>query len=187
MLLITVHPESVARAILDYVTLVLTIGEGPTATLRAFCEHVGEPTPHSPQIERLAAGDLLLWKRGASDTELVHAEPAKAEHQRHSRKYAEGNLGPELSFYFRGPHQQLNLRAQNLFAFLQTADGVDDATWDYHRLRHDYSRWLREGVKDADLGAVVHGIEQDRTLDPRQSRASIRELIEERYTLPAER
>ena len=52
--------------------------------------------------------------------------------ERHTRKYAEGELGEDKSFYFRGPDNALNLRAQNLTIFLQMADGVDDQTWRHH-------------------------------------------------------
>ena len=56
----------------------------------------------------------------------------RGERQRHRRKYATGTLGPDKSFYFRGPEGSLRLRAQNLGMFLQMADGVDDDTWTYH-------------------------------------------------------
>ena len=44
------------------------------------------------------------------------------------------------SFYFRGPENALNLRAQNLMIFLQMAAGVDEATWLHHLHAGDYSR-----------------------------------------------
>ncbi len=61
--------------------------------------------------------------------------PGRAERRRHQRKYAEGDLGPERSFYFRGADGKLNLQAQNLLIFMQIADGVDDETWMYHLKR----------------------------------------------------
>ena len=54
--------------------------------------------------------------------------PAEKGRARHIRKYAEGALGEDKSFYFRGPANALNLRAQNLTIFMQMADGVDDET-----------------------------------------------------------
>ena len=78
-----------------------------------------------------------------------HAPAEKAE--RHIRKYAEGALGEDKSFYFRGPSNALNLRAQNLTIFMQMADGVDDETWLHHLQAHDYSRWVREAIKDDEL------------------------------------
>jgi len=56
----------------------------------------------------------------------------EAWQKRHIRKYAEGELGTDKSFYFRGPDGSLNLRAQNLSIFLQMAEGVDDNTWTHH-------------------------------------------------------
>ena len=69
---------------------------------------------------------------------------------RHARKYAEGDLGEDKSFYFREPHDALNLRAQNLSVFLQLAQGVDEQTWLHHLKNSDYSRWFRDAIKDDD-------------------------------------
>lgn len=35
------------------------------------------------------------------------------------------------SFYFRGPGNRHNLKAQNLAIFSQIADGIDEETWLY--------------------------------------------------------
>jgi hypothetical protein len=91
-------------------------------------------------------------------------------------------LGDDRSFYFRGPEQKLNLRAQNLTLFLQIADGVDDATWLYHLKRGDYSRWFREGIKDDLLADEAAGSERDESLSPVESRGKIRAAVERRYT-----
>jgi len=71
----------------------------------------------------------------------------------------EGELGEDRSFYFRGPHGRLHLRAQNLVLLLQIGDGVDDETWEYHLRCGDYSRWVRESIKDEDLAADVRTID----------------------------
>jgi hypothetical protein len=115
----------------------------------------------------------------------VHTEPPKSERKRHSRKYAEGNLGPERSFFFRGREGKLHLKAQNLFMFLQLADGLDDDTWQFHREAGDYSRWFREFVKDPALAEEAAAIEKDGS-DAQQSRAAMRAAIERRYTIPAD-
>src|SRR5207253_10359260 len=80
---------------------------------------------------------------------------------------------------------KLNLRAQNLILFLQIADGVDDETWTYHLRQGDYSRWLRERIKDDVIAAEAGAIEANKDLSPRESRAEFRALIERHYTLPA--
>ena len=114
------------------------------------------------------------------------SQPPRAERKRHSRKYAEGNLGPDRSFYFRGPDGKLHLKAQNLVLFLQLADGVDDATWEYHLRRNDYSHWFRAEIKDAELATEAERVEADKKLSPQESRAAIRKAVEGRYTLPAD-
>jgi hypothetical protein len=67
---------------------------------------------------------------------------------RHQRKYAEGTLGDDKSFWFRGPQDKLKLRARNLMLFLQIGDGVDAETWQWHRERGDFSRWVATSLKE---------------------------------------
>jgi len=117
---------------------------------------------------------------------LIHTKPPRTERKRHSRKYAEGNLGAERSFYFRGPGGKLNLRASNLHLFLQLADGVDDDTWEFHRNAGEYSQWVSTQIKDAPLADEIGEIEKDSRLAPAESRAAVRAAIEARYTLPAD-
>ena len=73
------------------------------------------------------------------------------QRRRHARKYSEGELGEDRSFYFRGPDGALSLRVQNLSLFLQIAAGVDDRTWLHHLRAGDYSAWIRDAIKDEDL------------------------------------
>jgi hypothetical protein len=102
------------------------------------------------------------------------------------RKYAEGALPEERSFYFRGPEKKLNLRAPNLIVFTDLADGVDAETWLYHWRRAEVSDWLRRCVKDDELTEQVRELEQKVPDDADASRKAVRELIEKKYTLPAE-
>src|SRR5262249_33744746 len=106
------------------------------------------------------------------------------DHIRHRRKYVQGELGADESFYFRGPAGQLNLRAQNLMLFIQLAEGIDDTTWMYHLRRSDYTRWFRDAIKDESLAAVTAGIEAQREITPAESRRLIKGAIQERYNLP---
>ena len=136
----------------------------------------------------MATGETLAWRpQSDAPPARVRSEPPRTERVRHSRKYAEGSLGPERSFAFRGPEGKLNLKAQNLVVFLQMADGVDDDTWNYHLKQRDYSRWFREGIKDDDLAAEVEQIEARKGATPKESRAAIREAVEKRYTLPVDK
>ena len=185
LMLITVHPDQVARVVLSSVDLIVAIGDSPARTLGTFAETLGEPTP-LVAAEPLSAGEAIAWwRRPARDPLRFRSLPPRAERRRHLRKYAEGSLGEDKSFYFRGPRGKLNLRAQNLQLFLQLADGVDDETWSWHLRRGDYSRWFREAIKDDALAAEVQRIEEAPKVSARESRARLRERVEERYTGPA--
>ena len=185
LLFITVHPGSISPTALKTVNTVMIVGQDPAQTMKEFCEAAKESIPSLDTKEPLPTGDVLLWSRGEKRAELVHSEPPKSERKRHSRKYAEGNLGADRSFYFRGKKQKLNLKAQNLIMFLQMADGVDDETWNFHLKEGDYSKWLNDSVKDNDLAEEVAVIEKKK-IKPEASRAEIRQAIEARYTLPAD-
>jgi hydroxymethylpyrimidine pyrophosphatase-like HAD family hydrolase len=182
---ITVHPGSLAKSVLAGIDVVLAVGGRPGRTIGEYCDAAGEAGPAVPEFDEPPPGSAVLWRRGDPAAVVVRAEPAKTERTRDSRKYAEGNLGPDRSFYFRGPAGKLHLRAQNLALFLQLTDGVDDDTWEFHRSRRDYSGWLRESVKDPDLADEVATIEgSDRSA--RDSRGAVREAVARRYTLPAD-
>jgi hypothetical protein len=184
-ILVTVHPESVEAAALQAVDLVVAVGESADATLREF-GRIAAADRVAPQARALRAGEALLWSREAGNpAEVVRVAPSRAERRRHRRKYAEGELPPERSFHFRGPHRKLNLRAQNLVLFLQIGDGVDDETWLHHLRQGDYSRWVRASIKDEALADELAAVERDESVGAPEGRARIRSAVEERYTLPA--
>jgi HAD superfamily hydrolase (TIGR01484 family) len=184
VLFITVHPGQVAKSALASVGAVLAVGPGPDKTLADFAAAVGEPPPLSEGD--VAQGEIYLWTRGAEIAPgPIRMAPSRLERRRHVRKYAEGELPPERSFYFKGPEGKLNLRAQNLILFMQMAEGVDDLTWMHHLRRGDYSQWFRDRIKDETLGDEAAAIEQQSQLSPQESRAALRSLIEKYYTLPA--
>jgi hypothetical protein len=139
-----------------------------------------------PPVEQIEPGEALLWSRRAKAPPLLFKlEPSKTEHRRHVRKYAEGQLPEERSFFFRGPEGKLKLRAPNLITFMELGDGVDDDTWLFHLQRHEVSQWLRDAIKDDELADKVEAIEDEEADDPDASRKEIRKLIEAVYTLPA--
>ncbi len=188
LLFITVHAEAVDRAALAHVGTLLVIGGHPGETVEKFCAAVGEGRPACPAVEgdKLPAGDTMVWRRGEPAAVVGHAKRPRTERKRHLRKYAAGNLGPERSFYFRGPAGKLNLKAPNLFQFLQLADGVDDATWEFHRTSGDFSKWVRAQIKDEPLADELERVERNAAATPKDSRAAVRAAVEARYTLPAD-
>ena len=185
VLMITVHPGMIAPAALNAVNTVVALGAKPAAVFEQFCAAVGEKPPPVPAAA-LAPGEVLLWERlsGAAPVP-VRIAPGKTERRRHTRKYAQGELPPDRSFYFRGPEGKLNLRAQNLILFLQMAEGVDDATWLHHLRAGDYAHWFREGIKDPALAREAADIAAREDLSAAESRQRIRAAVERIYTQPA--
>ncbi|MCU0545198.1 MAG: HAD-IIB family hydrolase [Oscillatoriaceae cyanobacterium Prado104] len=185
MLLITVHPEHVSPAALSAIDDSIAVGQSPTEKIEEFCQVLGEDLPQlTPQ--NLEPGVALAWFRTTREKPFTfQIAPGKMERRRHVRKYAEGQLGEDKSFYFRGPSQKLNLRAQNLILFTQIAEGLDDETWMFHLQQGDYSCWFREAIKDEGLADEVARIEKRADLPAAESRDLIKEAIERRYTLPA--
>ncbi|WP_447987441.1 HAD family hydrolase [Nitrospira sp. Nam74] len=185
MMFITVHPDQVAHAVLRDIDVVITLGDEPDEILRVFRKVRGEPVPSFPPTA-LAPGEAMVWWSRTSDSPFViRMAPSKLERRRHQRKYSEGELPEDRSFYFRGPEGKLNLRAQNLMLFLQIAEGVDDATWLYHLRRGDYSRWFRDKIKDEGLAEEARHIEQQSAPSASESRRLIKAAIDKQYTLPA--
>jgi len=131
------------------------------------------------------ANAKYLWSRRSQSGQFIRLVRSRSDRRRHTRKYAEGELPPERSFYFRGPKGKLNLRAQNLILFLQIADGVDDQTWLHHLRAGDYSDWIRNRIKDHELADEVAVVEAQKNLSPGDGRTRVRQAIERRYTLPA--
>ena len=185
MIFVTVHPDQLSPAALSAVDLVIAVGAAARETIEMFCRQIGRPAPPLPE-EPLTPDEALTWSPSTAGNPIrMDALKPRGERRRHIRKYAEGQLGHDKSFYFRGPDDRLNLRAHNLGLFMQMADGVDDATWLHHLRAGDYSRWLRDSIKDLELAAEAERAEAQGEADPSSTRERIRAAIERRYTGPA--
>jgi hypothetical protein len=180
--LVTVHPDNVAREMLLLVDVLIAIGPGPRSTMQKFADATGRPLewPSGLDFEK---GKAVVWFPGKEAPFPVDIIPGAAERIRHHRKYAEGNMR-HRSFFFRGPDNRHNLRAHNLAIFAQVADGIDEKTWLFHLHRGHYSHWFRHSVKDRYLAEQAEQIERRRDLSPDETRKLIRSLIDARYTLP---
>ena len=182
-ILVTVHPDHVAPAILAPIDVVVAIGHSPETTLGKFAKAVNEELRWPKGLSH-QPGRVVTWFAGEGQPPFsMRPQPGSAERIRHLRKYAEGNLRWH-SFYFRGPDGRHNLRAQNLAVFCQLAEGIDEETWMFHLRRGDYSRWFRDSIKDDRLAEETERIERRTDLAPWQTRQMIRELVHVRYTLP---
>ncbi len=178
VIFITTHPKNLALAALNTVRTIIAVGQAAPQVIAEFCQTIQEGTP--AMDSRVPEDAVLVWeRREGSAPRPVAVGKAKQAHQRHTRKYAEGRLGEDKSFYFRGPNGALNLRAFNLATFLQLARGVDDATWLFHLGRGDYTRWFRDVIKDPELADEVRLLES--RSDPGAARGALTEAITKRY------
>ncbi|MBX9952631.1 MAG: HAD hydrolase family protein [Candidatus Obscuribacterales bacterium] len=186
ILMITVHPELIAPEVYSSVDLLLTIGDKATDKIKMFAKKSGLEAPKMPKQKDLEQGFGFGWfTKTSKQVELLKLERSEIEKIRHRRKYAEGQLPEERSFYFRGPDSKLNLRVQNLVLFNQIAQGVDDDTWNFHLRNHDYSKWFKEFIKDEELSQEARMIESNKNIGATETRNLICAAIEKRYTLPA--
>ncbi|MGH2795595.1 MAG: HAD-IIB family hydrolase [Actinomycetota bacterium] len=185
LLPVTVHPDRLSPAILEQVGTVVAVGRDPRETIGAAAKALGASAPKRLPKE-LDTGEAIVWTpKDDRQTVRFRIQQARAEHRRHIRKYAEGELGEDASFYFRGPDDRLNLRAQNLALFAQMARGIDEETWLHHLSRGDYSDWFRSAIKDDDLASEAEEAERRFADDAEKSREAILDAVERRYTAPA--
>jgi Helicase HerA, central domain len=182
-ILVTVHPDSIATEALKNIGTVIAVGPNAPETISTFCKKTGRKAPSG--IKPPVDDEVLFWRVGEGQPIAVKVRAPRQQHKRHTRKYAEGALSDEESFYFRGADGRLNLKAQNTSLFVQLAEGVDDETWQYHLRKGEYSRWFRSCIKDADLAEEAAAVERDQSLTPQESRQRIIDAINQRYTAPA--
>jgi HAD superfamily hydrolase (TIGR01484 family) len=185
IILVTVHPDHVSPVVLSAFETVIAIGDSANETIRRLSSALQEEPPDLPQVQ-LVSGEALLWlKRSPGQPVVFRCLPGSPERLRHRRKYAEGELGEDRSFYFRGPENRLNLRAHNLTLFTQMAKGLDPETWLFHLKNGDYSRWFRDAIKDAELAEEAAAIEEQPDISAEESRQRIEDAVVKRYTAPA--
>ena len=180
LIFITVHPDAVSAQALRTVKSLIAVGDKAGDVIASYCEAVGLRSP--PEVPGHDADEVLFWDVGGPIVVLKPILPKQAR-ERHKTKYAEGELEPDRSFYFRGPEGRLRLRAQNLMLFLQIAEGVDEATWEHHRRLAEYSGWFRTAIKDEELARETALIEKDEALDAKESRLRIGKAVSSRYTV----
>jgi hydroxymethylpyrimidine pyrophosphatase-like HAD family hydrolase/energy-coupling factor transporter ATP-binding protein EcfA2 len=139
--------------------------------------------PPSLAGQPLAQGEAAIaWLGPQPRAQRFRVGKRRVQHRRHVRKYTEGELPPDRSFYFRGPAGALNLRASNLVRFVELAEGVDEPTWAWHLGQQDYSSWARQQIKDDDLAGALAAVETA-GLPAAESRRRALDEIRARYTV----
>lgn len=126
-LAITVSPQQLDGAFLRQVNLMLAMGPSAGKAVRELAKATDRTVPNVDDMlgqTQLQPGEAVLWRLTEPAPEgVIRLEPGTKHRLRHRRKYAEGLLIPERSFYFRGPESALNLRAHNLVLFVEIAEG----------------------------------------------------------------
>ncbi len=184
-LLITVHADQLSEVVRRQVNLLWVVGPTPRQAVQEYLDREGLGLMNSLP-PTLSFGQAALCRQNGNQLSsiVMTVEPSQTERRRHVRKYAEGLLIPERSFYFRGPEGKLNLRAHNLILFLELAQGVDDGTWLYHLDRGDYSRWFADVIGDHDLASEAQDVERSQPRSPDASRRRICAAVQRCNALP---
>lgn len=184
-ILITVDPAWLAQEVLQSIDVVLTFGTGAAQAMASFAarRHLVLPA-EIPPLER---DEMLCWvpDSGLPIRAVRHDAPRQA-HDRHTGKYALGDVGEPRSFYFRGPDGKLNRRARNLAEFLRIANEIDDAAWQHHLHAGDYGSWFRNVIMDETLAQQADAIAGSENLNARESRKRIGDAVRERYLIPGD-
>jgi len=178
---VTTKPALVHDAILKRVSIAIMMGDTPGEFMNEFAAFSGIEIA-VPEHLVLQKGEVLVWQKQTNEILLVRSDMPSQLLHRHKRKYATGDMGID-SFYFTGPENKLNLKANNLMTFIQMGAGVDDDTWLYHLKQNDYSNWFRNAVNDEELALRTNKIEEQET-NAEKSQKAIFQLINERYTAP---
>ena len=182
-LMITMQPDLIAQPALQGVEALIAIGALADRTITSFTLGLDETKPQLGKLEP-KVGHAFLWSRSHGPRAIrFRTNQPKSEHRRHRRKYVVGSLSDDESFYFRGPKNALNLRAENLAIFIQMGKGVDEATWLHHLKNGHYSDWFRCCIKDDDLAAEALRIEKQKGISAQESRDQILAAIANRYTV----
>jgi len=182
---ITVHPDTLATGALQSLGTVLIIGRDSLDLIEVLSRALGRPCPPLPD-RGPEVGEAVYWEcRTDAPPALIAVNKPKGAVKRHTRKYADGTLGEDRSFFFRGPDGAMRIRAQNLSMFLQVGDGVDRDTYLFHLRNGDFETWIRTSIKDDDLADEVANFAANDDLSIDEDRRLMRAAIEGRYTAPA--
>jgi len=183
--LITLRAHDLASVVGRLPTVVAStemtaLREAVASVLAARSLSVPAPAADGRPLERGEAA--LAWLEPEPRLVRFRVGRRRVGHRRHVRKYTEGELPPDRSFFFRGPTGALNLRAANLVRFVELAEGVDETTWGHHLRSGDYAKWLREQIKDAELAAEIDAIARA-SLPPAEARRRVMERVRQKYAV----
>lgn len=178
---ISAFHDELSDVVLQNVKWFISIASDPHQAIVEIGQRIGEECSECVPPEDQQIHKALAWRRGNRETYWFSRIAPRVDGRRHLHSYYNGEMEEALQFVFRGPDSKLNLPTANLKQFIKTANGVDDETWQFHLSNHDYSKWLREVVKDLELASEVEVIERTQSLSAEQSRQHVVHHIEQRF------
>jgi HAD superfamily hydrolase (TIGR01484 family) len=182
--LITVDPDQLSSGIIETLDLVIGFGADAAYCISVVAQRLDRAEITTPEVGSDLDYAIAWWITRDDDPFTIIPGGCDLEHRRHHRKYAEGDMGPERSFYFRGPDGTTSLQAESVVAFLEHVARISDETWLFHLRRHDYSSWIAGSIGAPDLAADVACVEDDSRLPPEESKLRIRKLLDEYFAPP---
>jgi hydroxymethylpyrimidine pyrophosphatase-like HAD family hydrolase/energy-coupling factor transporter ATP-binding protein EcfA2 len=177
LVLVTNALDHVQREVLAGVDTVIAVGDDARARIDEAGEALGTTPPDAPADTEGAA---VAWR--VADGQLTWFEPRATRHRRrrHTTKMLAGDVGEDQRLTVTGPDGALSFEVRNLSEMVRIAEGVDAATWSYHRDRHDWSRWVRDVLSDDDLADAIETVES-KDLDAKAGARALHEEVAVRY------
>jgi HAD superfamily hydrolase (TIGR01484 family) len=177
LVLVTNALDHVQREVLAGVDTVVAVGDDARARIDEAGEALGTAPPDTRED---TDGAAVAWR--VADGQLTCFEPRATRHRRrrHTTKMLAGDVGEGQRLAVTGPDGALSFEVRNLSEMVRIAEGVDAATWSYHRDRHDWSRWVRDILDDDDLADAIETVES-KDLDANAGARALHEEIALRY------
>ncbi|HET8996038.1 MAG TPA: HAD-IIB family hydrolase [Acetobacteraceae bacterium] len=179
-ILLTVDPTGLAPEVLHRVDVVLVLGQAAPDVIAGLAARLNVRPPDGRPLP--ATDEMVWWQpRSRAPLRVLRRDKPCQAHNRHTGKYAIGDVGEQASFYFRAPNS--HLRAGNLSEFLKIAGSIPESVWMHHLRARDFSAWFRNVIRDDELADSAAVVEADHAIGFIESRARIGSAICERYIL----
>jgi hydroxymethylpyrimidine pyrophosphatase-like HAD family hydrolase/energy-coupling factor transporter ATP-binding protein EcfA2 len=180
---ITTRPALINDDLLGRINMAMMLEDLPAKDFFFWQDIAAEQTSSVKSLQ-FRKGEVMVWHLQNNATDSFQRFGPQKLLTRHRKKYATGDIGSD-SFYFRGPNGKIDVKASNLISFIHLASNVvDDETWQYHLLRHDFSKWIRHTIKNAELATATERLESAK-INAEDSRKELTNLILEHYTASA--